>query len=457
MGEKLFEGKKLPSKQRSAIQTILLLVFLTNLSFIYTLDVAIPSFTGVRGETFSEASLSNRSIILMIGDGMGFGHVKLGRYLKVGPEGNLSMEATVQQFSVYTKNIRQMITDSAAAATAIATGVKTTNGKVAEQPDGTPLETILEIAQQQGKATGVVTTTSLQHATPACFMTHADSRHDYSDITRQIVENANVDVLLGGGLEYFSSSDLEAMTLLGYALVTNQSSLEKANATKLLGLFANSNLPFEESRNMTLIPSLAAMTAKALETLAQNPEGFFLMVEGGRIDHASHDNDLLATALEVIAFEQAVEVALAYIKNHPQTILLVTADHETGGIEIIGETLSPNLLPKAGMTEEENRTLILARAANVTVKWRSSGHTAELVPLFCFGQPLENLTTGFTIDNTEIFQLMLAFYNHAVLSLSTLKLAVALPGLIISLCIFSSSFLLKKKRTFHSRERNRAH
>lgn len=415
--------------------------------------------SGIQVQGFSpfitrENSPQNRSIILMIGDGMGFGHVELGRYLKVGPSGNLSMEATEQWFSIYTKNVRKMITDSAAAATAIATGVKTTNGKVAEEPDGTPLETILEIAKRQGKATGVVTTTSIQHATPACFMAHVDSRHDYSEITRQIVENASVDVLLGGGLAYFTSDDLQAMALSGYTLLTNRSSLEAANASKLLGLFADSHLPYEESRNLTLVPSLAAMTAKALEPLNQNPEGFFLMVEGGRIDHASHDNDLLATALEMVAFEHAVEVAQAYIKDHPQTILLVTADHETGGIEITGETLASSLLPKAGMTEEENRTLLLARAANITVNWRSSGHTAELVPLFCFGQPLENLTTGFTIDNTEIFQLMLAFYNHAILSLSTLKLAFALPGLVVlSLWVFLLSHLLKKKKALFLKKR----
>ncbi|MHA1640651.1 MAG: alkaline phosphatase [Candidatus Heimdallarchaeota archaeon] len=415
--------------------------------------------SGIQVQGFSpfitrENSPQNRSIILMIGDGMGFGHVELGRYLKVGPSGNLSMEATEQWFSVYTKNVRKMITDSTAAATAIATGVKTTNGKVAEEPDGTPLETILEIAKRQGKATGVVTTTSIQHATPACFMAHVDSRHDYYEITRQIVENASVDVLLGGGLTYFTSDDLQAMALSGYTLLTNRSSLKAANASKLLGLFADSHLPYEESRNLTLVPSLAAMTAKALKTLDRTPEGFFLMVEGGRIDHASHDNDLLATALEMVAFEHAVEVAQAYIKDHPQTILLVTADHETGGIEITGETLSSSLLPKAGMTEEENRTLLLARAANITVNWRSSGHTAELVPLFCFGQPLENLTTGFTIDNTEIFQLMLAFYNHAILSLSTLKLAFALPGLVVlSLWVFLLSHLLKKKKALFLKKR----
>ncbi|MCF2144791.1 MAG: alkaline phosphatase [Candidatus Heimdallarchaeota archaeon] len=426
---------------------------------IILLFFAWQEVSGIQVQGFSpfitrENSPQNRSIILMIGDGMGFGHVELGRYLKVGPSGNLSMEATEQWFSVYTKNVRKMITDSAAAATAIATGVKTTNGKVAEEPDGTPLETILEIAKCQGKATGVVTTTSIQHATPACFMAHVDSRHDYSEITRQIVENASVDVLLGGGLAYFTSGDLQAMALSGYTLLTNRSSLEAANASKLLGLFADSHLPYEESRNLTLVPSLAAMTAKALETLDRNPEGFFLMVEGGRIDHASHDNDLLATALEVVAFEQAVEVAQAYIKHHPQTILLVTADHETGGIEITGETLASSLLPKAGMTEDENRTLLLARAANITVNWRSSGHTAELVPLFCFGQPLENLTTGFTIDNTEIFQLMLAFYNHAILSLSTLKLAFALPGLVVlSLWVFLSSHLLKKKKALFLKKR----
>jgi len=114
------------------------------------------------------------------------------------------------------------------------------------------------------------------------------------------------------------------------------------------------------------------------------------------------------------------------------------------------------LLPKAGMTDEENRTLLLARAANITVNWRSSGHTAELVPLFCFGQPLENLTTGFTIDNTEIFQLMLAFYNHAILSLSTLKLAFALPGLVVlSLWVFLLSHLLKKKKSLVLKEKKK--
>lgn len=219
---------------------------------------------------------NNYSIILMIGDGMCFEHVKLVRYVELGKNQNLSMESLDLNISVMTHNAFFETTDYAAAATAIATGVKTYNRRIAIGPDGSILETVLEIAQKLNKSTRVVTTTSIQHATPASFMTHVMSRSNFDEITQQIVEEAAVDILLGGGLEDFSSKQIEEMKNNGYTFVENKTALEELSNGKILGLFSDGYLSFEQDRNFNLIPSLSEMTRKAIEILNLNSEGIFL-------------------------------------------------------------------------------------------------------------------------------------------------------------------------------------
>jgi alkaline phosphatase len=379
----------------------------TKILFFLSISITLIGLTVdlTNSELIFNTEENNYSIILMIGDGMGFDHVKLARFVELGKNQNLSMESLDLNISVMTHNAFFETTDSAAAATAIATGVKTYNRRIAIGTDDSILETILEIAKELNKSTGLVTTTSIQHATPASFMTHVLNRNNYDEITRQIVEEANVDILLGGGLEDFSTPQLEEMKSNGYSFVENKTALEAISSGKVLGLFADGHLSYEQDRNFSLIPSLYYMTRKAIEILNLDNDGFFLMVEGGRIDHGSHSNNKVNAILETIAFDLAVKEALDYVKNHSNTILIVTADHETGGLAYINDNLDTTL-PSAINTEDENRTIRITRINQLDVSWSTGGHTKRHVPFFACGDTFENISDVSLIDNTDIFNVM---------------------------------------------------
>ena len=354
-----------------------------------------------------------RNIILMIGDGMGYNYTRLAQLVEYGITRNMTMMQLQSRLSSETFSANSEITDSAAAGTAIATGEKTNNGMISMSPNGTVLLTIQEIAHNLGKATGLVATSYIQHATPAAFMTHVTDRGSTSEISRQIVEESNVDVLLGGGFSYFSEIQIETMELRGYSVLRNRSSLIAANATPILGLFANSHIDYEQNRNLETIPSLVEMTNISIELLSRNEKGFFLMVEGSRIDHAGHANDKVNAALETIAFDATVDLALDYVENQKNTLLIVTADHETGGLAVIDSTISEEL-PQEFSDEEERRELRIERANNVTVSWSTNYHTATNVPLLANGPEFGVFENDTTIDNTNIFDEMKSFYEQEV-------------------------------------------
>ena len=347
----------------------------------------------------------NKSIILMIGDGMGFEQLKLARWVELGKTNRFPLEDLPMQLNVTTRSADNLITDSAAAATAIATGNKTNNGMLSISPLLEILETILEIAYKLGKSIGIVTTTEITHATPAAFMTHVQSRSDTSEISRQIVENSTFNILFGGGSNYFSASQFIQLEEAGYDIVSNRSELINADSNKTLGLFAPSHLPYEIDRDQEVTPSLTEMTTKAIEILSQDPDGFFLMVEGGRIDHAGHANDKTNIALETIEFSYAVDSAISFSKDHNGVLLLVTADHETGGLKILNETLNNNV-PLANNTLEENKIIRIERANNISVDWSTTSHTNSNVPFFGYNTEFFGFTNLSVIDNTDIFKLM---------------------------------------------------
>ena len=364
--------------------------------------------------------LQPKSIILMIGDGMGFNQTQLASLVEYNCDLSLSMHQLPIQSSVLTYSADNPITDSAAAATAIATGYKTNNGMLSVAPNGTELETILEKANAIGMSTGVVTTTYVQHATPAAFMAHVLSRNDVAGISQQIVNEPKADIILGGGFIYFTSTDLNSLESQGYELVRNRTALMSASSTKIMGLFADSDVVYEESRNFTLTPSLKEMTNKSLEILSQNQNGFFLIIEGGRIDHAGHDNNKVGVALETISFDEAVRVAIDYVSKHENTSLIVTADHETGGLSIINHNLSTNV-PTQAMTEEERRQLRIDRINNVTVGWTTDSHTSTNVPLYSWCADNPRYLNYTIINNVDIFKEMesILSYNYQTTSIST--------------------------------------
>ena len=205
--------------------------FITMVSLVLVI-LTVTGYTGPQIHTAAAQDDEPLSIILMIGDGMGRAHVELGRLVEFGSSGILSMQGAPLEINVTTHTSDDQVTDSAASATAMATGHKTENGIVSMLPNGTAVDTILEIARANGKATGLVATTLIQHATPAAFMSHVDDRDNFTEITRQIVEEAGVDVLLGGGRAYFSSSQTQIMENQGYTVVNNRAELLEVSTEK---------------------------------------------------------------------------------------------------------------------------------------------------------------------------------------------------------------------------------
>ncbi|MEN6519524.1 MAG: alkaline phosphatase [Armatimonadota bacterium] len=324
-----------------------------------------------------------KNIILFIGDGMGLATVAGARISSQGPGGRLAMDSMPVSGFATTYSANALITDSAAAGTALATGTKTNNGMIGVAPDGKRLKSILEAAMGLKKSTGLVTTTTISHATPASFAAHVNSRGDETEIACQLLEN-HVDVLMGGGMQFFAAKDqpgskrtddrclLTEANAAGYALATNSEGLSAVKSRKILGLFANGYLSTKEPE-----PPLSALAAKAIESLSKDKDGFFLMVEGGQIDSFAHANDFENAVRQVIEFDRAVAAGLDYARKHSDTLVIVTADHETGGL-----------------------TLLTNSEGQLQPSWSSKGHTGVTVPIYAFGPGSEKFAG--LIDNTDI-------------------------------------------------------
>ena len=300
---------------------------------------------------FSVASFAGqaKNIILMIGDGMGPAHVQAAWLYATRHLGkNLVMTEVMdkgQTAYMVNDTADSTVTESAAAAVQMATGVKVLAKSIGIGPDGKVLKTILEMAKEKGKSTGLVTTSGITDATPAAFVAHVGKRSEEERIAEQLVKS-DVNLLFGGGKIFFlpeaeKGRRKDARNLTdeakqnGYVLVSTAEEMKNARGDKLLGLFNQGNMLFEIDRKGSREPSLAEMTSKALDALSKNKNGFFLMVEAGRIDHAAHHNDIAALISDVLALDEAVKVAYDFQKANPDTLLIVTADHETGGLVIL--------------------------------------------------------------------------------------------------------------------------
>ncbi|MDH5507777.1 MAG: alkaline phosphatase, partial [Anaerolineae bacterium] len=269
-------------------------------------------------------------IILFIGDGMGEAQRTAGRWLSMGQDGQLAMDQMPVSGWSETRSLSSPITDSAAGATALASGIRTKNHRVGVDAEGNPTATILEQAKRLGWSVGLVTTTQMAHATPAAFAAHVLERNDMVEIALQM-HTLGIDVLLGGGEDEFlphgttgcfpefgERSDgrnlIEEAQTAGYTYVCDAAALnalDPASTPRLLGLFA------DEGISRPFAPSLADMTKIAIQILSQNPNGFFLMVEGGQVDWASHDNKAEETMRSVLGLDSAVAVAQVYAATHP--------------------------------------------------------------------------------------------------------------------------------------------
>lgn len=326
---------------------------------------------GITLETIDEAQSPNTApkyVFLMIGDGMGYAQRQLATLYLQQLSGNDTRQLVMDKFPVQGVNttyaLDTIVTDSAAAGTALATGQKTNKGLLSVAPDGQELQTILEAAEAHGMATGLVTTTYLPHATPAAFGAHADNRNNIFEILDDYLISG-IDFFAGGGIRYLlprsydgdqlgadgqpirsyreDERDLVAefeqagyTTFIGADGVQRFTSRTPVANEKILAAFTSSHIPYTVdalSDDTVAVPSLAQMTQKATQALSLDSDGFFIMVEGGRIDHACHLNDAAAAVYDTIAFDEAVSTAYDFYTTHPdETLILVVADHETGGL-----------------------------------------------------------------------------------------------------------------------------
>mgnify|MGYP006286195557 FL=1 len=342
-------------------------------------------------------------ILLFIGDGMGAAHREAAQWYAVGREGALAMDVMPFRGAMSTTNVYGEITDSAAAGTALATGVKSYNGAISVDVDGTPLTTILEQAQDLGLAVGLATNTQMSHATPAVFAAHVDDRGKMREIAGQMLE-ARVNVLLGGGRRYFEPDLIPQAVDAGYAYVDDAAGLnaiDPTTTTHLLGLFAADGMPRPFS------PTLASMTQSAIDVLAQDPDGFFLVVEGGQIDWASHGNDAAHAISDTVGFDAAVAVGQAYAAEAENVLVIVTADHETGGMSLSQEATG---------APDEDGPFPIAGGGEFYVNWSSTKHTTATVPTTAQGPWSARIEGGY--ENTHVYEVMrTVLFNPLVLSI----------------------------------------
>jgi len=308
------------------------------------------------GTAFSEET-SFENMIVLVADGMGSAHTTAARWYKGLP---LALDR-MNLGAVRTYGPDSIIIDSAPAATAFATGHKTSNKLISVLPGPVtvpevnripdnlmykPVATVLEGAKLSGRSVGIIATSNIQHATPAGFSAHWPDRNNYNEIAEQQVY-LNMDVVMGGGKKYLTPKEnggaridgenlLEVLESRGYDFVETKDAMQNSTSRKLWGMFADDDMAYEFDRRMfhSGQPTLSEMTKKAIEILSKNPKGFFLFVEGSKIDWASHANDPIGVISDILAFDDAVKVALDFAQAKGKTMVLAFADHGTGGMSI---------------------------------------------------------------------------------------------------------------------------
>lgn len=442
-----------------------------------------------------------RYVFYFIGDGLGASQRQFSEFFIKEKTQDRSQVLLMNTFEVAglnsTYSADTLITDSAAAGTALASGVKTNQGFVGKDQNGEDVKTLIEAAVEQGIATGIITTTRLTHATPACFASHNISRNNENEIAEDFVKS-QVDFFAGGGIRHFIPPNMAIKivdaidqtvtsqrkdernlvqefeqqgyeTFIGMEGVKAFRQADFSLYEKVFASFTSTNLPYEIERvnQYKEVPSLVMMTRAGIDVLSKNPNGFFLMVEGGRIDHAAHANDPTGVIYDVIAFDDAIKEAYSfYLEHKDETLIVVVGDHETGGMGLgmdakgyrldmsqllatrvsVGDTLAygagqykndraayvaflENNFGLDNLTDVErdklNRAMDRADAGQTAgfykinpaamtaahilsqranISWTTTIHTATMLPLSAMGKGAENFS-GFK-DNTEIAQSM---------------------------------------------------
>jgi alkaline phosphatase len=335
-----------------------------------------------------------KNIILFIGDGMGVSQITAGKIVK----GHLNLERFKVAGLLTTYSQSDLVTDSAAAGTTLSTGHKTYNGAISVSKDNDPLKTIIEYAEEKQKATGLVVTCSVTHATPATFIAHVDSRKKKTVIAEHIAKSG-IDVLFGGGLGYFlpksadgskreDEKDLITEIEKRMKVVRSAEDFENlGNVDSVAGFFAFGHPPRAIERK----PQLFELTKKAIHILSKNKNGFLLMVEGSQIDWAGHQNNQDYIISEVIDFDNAVGISLDFAEKDLRTLVIVTSDHETGGFAIHNGSIKDRKVTESKFTRDY--------------------HTATMVPVFAHGPGSSSF--GGMGDNTIVGKTIIRYLQES--------------------------------------------
>lgn len=327
-------------------------------------------------QTFSHKFKSKRprNVILMIGDGMGVAHVFAG---STANRGELYLNNFKHVGFSRTQSANRYVTDSGAGGTAIATGHKANNSSVGIDREGNPVPSIMAVAKKNNLATGIVVTTSLLDATPADFVSHQPSRKMMPEIAADFVD-AGPDLFIGGGIEHFRNREdgrnlLDELREKGYQVFDTITEVEKVKEGKLAGFL-------KEGRISQRGDQLERTTAVALDILDDHKKGFFLMVEQSEIDGGGHDNDMQYIVEEMLDFDKTIGKVLEFAEKDGRTLVIVTADHETGGLTLVGGDVE---------------------TGEVRGRFSTGGHTGNMVPVFAYG-PGAEFFTGID-ENTSFF------------------------------------------------------
>lgn len=349
-----------------------------------------------------------KNIILLISDGMSLTQVSTYRLLKGGPNERIAVDKFPVSGIVLTHSENAIVTDSASSATAFSTGRKTNNGALGLDEDNKILENFTEIIDRYGYVSSLISTSEITHATPAAYASHVDLRWKTDEISLQMMES-NVMTILGGGRHFFLPEDLGGKRSDGLNLLEQMESsrmvmtekkeldsFDHSNLGKVVGLFADEALRDKEKpENHVFEPSSSEMLNFAInrsEKFNENGcKGFFIMLEGSQVDWAGHANDLNYLKREMQDFDEAVELALDYATQNPDTLVIATADHETGGLLIESSSPTDYTAPEVKFS------------FNTGIGYGS--HTGVPVPVYAYGPGSENFTG--TLDNTDIFYAML--------------------------------------------------
>lgn len=332
-----------------------------------------------------------KNVIFMIGDGMGVSHVTATMLEQNYEQMNLERADYIGLIKTYSANNR--ITDSAAAGTAMASGTKTNNGYIGVDAEGKPLASVREIAEEAGMPTGIVATYEVTHATPASFVAHNISRHEQYDMAEEYLRYS-VDVIMGGGAKRFGARPdgrnfVDSLVQRGYVVGKTLADVEAVTEGKVAVLAAEGHMPSVVDGRGDFLPEA---TAKALEVLSANAKkakkGFFLMVEGSQIDGKAHGNDIEGVVAETVDFDKAVKVAFDFADNNPGTLVVVAADHETGGLTIVNS----------------NRKINPADTS-YSYAWSTTWHSGGMTPVYAYGAGAEKFSR--VMENTDLPKIMI--------------------------------------------------